>query len=198
MQVPSQERIALALALVGCGMLVAMAATHGPAIAPADAAAHVGQDVSVTGYVRDLTVRDGTARFVLAAGGHGVPVQLEGPPPDPGALVTVEGRLSSFGGTIRLHSDTHTVAQAPDAAAISLAELARDPTPWTDRPLRLIAVPEGDRLVQGDHAVHVTGLPAPLEGTALSGVHAVEGILRYEAACMCYVLQAHASVPWTP
>ncbi|HET6399085.1 MAG TPA: hypothetical protein VFH47_05985 [Candidatus Thermoplasmatota archaeon] len=186
-------RLLLTASIVLLAALQALAWRPPPQVDLADAARHEGQEVRVTGLVRDARpVEGGGARFLLVDGGHGLGVRTqEGGVPQ--GRVAVEGRLLRIHGALTLLADGAPQEVAPPPAAdVALKDLAAAPAAFAG-PLRVVGTVEGGHLRAHGHQARLGDGPWPRSGP----VEAIVDV-RYEPRCLCHVLDASEVRPWTP
>lgn len=188
-----QPRVPLALAIALLGVLVWIADARPSDIVLADAAQHEGHWVRVAGQARDVRLDADGARFTMVAGGASLAIQAS-QPPMPGGWVEATGRLARSAGRLTLFADDVRALPVEADTRTSWADVAQDPSSWTNRLAALDGWVDGHEFEDRDgHAVRLGAGPWPRAGpvTAL-------GTLRFDGACLCHRFDAAEVRVWTP
>lgn len=180
-----------AVALVLAAGLFIVEATWAPPLVGIDeAAVRIGERVRMEGMALDIRrFSDGTGRMVLSADGTALHVHLA----SAGAIeandwVRVEGTLRRDGGLPLLDAEKAAVVARPDMGKTPLSAIAQRPASYLDTLLHVQGFVQRGMIEDDGHRVAVDGDVDP-------GFQAVQGVLRYEARCLCYTLHV---APWTP
>ncbi len=168
-------------------LLVVQTTWTPPLIEPPEATAHIGERVRIQGMVVDLRLYDDAARFVLVGGGGAVHAWAPSTDWLEDSWVEAVGTIDRQGGRplLRVESATDTTG-IPKHADIVM--VARDPAAHVDRLLTIQGHLERSVLEGKGVALRTTANGA--------GPATLEGVLRYEPDCLCYIL--HVDPAWTP
>jgi hypothetical protein len=194
---PPRPLLAACVLLLG-GLAWSVHGAPAPRVEVADAARWEGQSVTLEGWAqRVVRGADGVARLQIVEDGAAVAVRVAGESPiREGERLVATGRLSRSAGALALLVDDPTLVRAvasPAAERPSWQTLAEDPNAWTARRITLAGELERGHLVGEGASLRAGGGPWPR-----SGLVEASGLLRYEASCLCHVLDADGVRPWTP
>lgn len=185
----------LGLSVAVVALLPALMQGPAVALAPAEAAAHEGQRVRMSGVVTAvMRYPDGEGLVTMAQDGHAIEVRGRPPPGlERGAWLDATGVLLRHDERLRLHADVMAAGAAPAPLRPDWSDVARHPDDWTGRPIQVSGMVERGTFGEDGHHVRTGDGPWPR-----NGAYHVLGVLAYDARCLCHVLHAHAVSPWTP
>lgn len=193
---PSRPLLALSLLLLG-GLAWSVAGTAPPTVPLEDAARWEGQDVTLEGWATAVQRSgDGTVRLALVDGTAAVAVRMpDTVPVSDGDRLALSGRLTRSAGRLTLFVEDEAAvlrAAAPEPVAPGWDDLAARPDDWVGRRLALTGTVERGHLVVAGH-----GLQLGMGDWPRAGPVRATGLLRYDPACLCHVLDAGEVHPWT-
>lgn len=178
---------AIGLTLATC-LLVVQATWSPPLVSPAEVDARVGERVRMQGMVLELRQYDDTRRFILVAEGAAVHARAEGLAFVEDTWVEVTGTIDREGGRPLLRVESVQANTRRAADHVDLVMLAREPASHADRLITVQGYMERSTLEGKGVSLRTT--------TQGDGPATLQGILRYEARCVCYIF--HVDRPWTP
>ncbi len=172
---------------LAASLLIVQATWTPPDVALADVGLHTGERIATQGMVIDVRRYDDVTWFTLVADGVAVHARAEGLALGEDSWVEVTATVDRDGGRPLLRVETIIRADNAHADHIDILALALEPAAYADR---LISV-QG-HLERGV----LEGKGSALRTTAHGGgAVTLEGVLRYEPRCLCYMLHVD---PWTP
>lgn len=169
--------LAAVAVLLGASMLAVHAQWEAPTITPAEASRHIGHHVRIVGYAWDVQDFGDAGRLAVVADGSAIHARFSGAAPT--GWIAAVGVLRHDGGHPLMEIRSWQPATV-DATPVTLAAIAAEPATFADSAIEVEGFVDGRRIV-------ADGVTLRVEGAA-DGFHRVVGLLRYEPACMCYVL----------